>query len=193
MSRLLNDQELSELTPSELLGHRTPVPTQVVSSDEFYPPPQNEKQREVEGCLLAMADELGSRQGLDRRAFFRTAAGMAASFLAMNKVYGALFDASAAEASTPELANQRADGLKGQFIMDMHTHFLRDDTRLTRLNGNSRVCADSSMLQTLDRQRRIGHNSTSSSITPAFVMWATIRRKPWRNSSARDGSAGLPI
>jgi hypothetical protein len=37
---------------------------------------------------------------------------------------------SQAEAATPELANQRANSLKGQFIMDMHTHFLRDDTRL---------------------------------------------------------------
>jgi hypothetical protein len=28
------------------------------------------------------------------------------------------------------MANARAASLKGQFIMDMHTHFLRDDTRL---------------------------------------------------------------
>src|ERR1700679_3690062 len=86
MSRLLNDQELSELTPAELLEHRTPIPTQVVASDEFYPSPQNEKQREVEVRLLGMADEFGTRQGLDRRAFFRSAAGMATSFLAMNNV-----------------------------------------------------------------------------------------------------------
>jgi uncharacterized protein len=56
MSRLLNDQELSELTPAELLEHRTPIPTQVVASDEFYPAPQNETQREVEARLLGMAD-----------------------------------------------------------------------------------------------------------------------------------------
>ena len=37
---------------------------------------------------------------------------------------------SLAEAATPELANERAKALSGQFIMDMHTHFLRDDTRL---------------------------------------------------------------
>jgi hypothetical protein len=55
---------------------------------------------------------------------------MAASFVAMNQVFGPLFDASAAEASTPDLANQRADALSGQFIIDGHTHFLRDDTRL---------------------------------------------------------------
>jgi hypothetical protein len=65
--------------------HRTPIPTQVVSSDEYYPAPQNAKQREVEARLLAMADELGRRQGMDRRRFFQTAAGMAASFVAMNE------------------------------------------------------------------------------------------------------------
>ena len=37
---------------------------------------------------------------------------------------------SAAEAATPDLADARAKALADQFIMDMHTHFLRDDTRL---------------------------------------------------------------
>ena len=55
---------------------------------------------------------------------------MAASFVAMNQVFGPLFDASEAEAATPELANQRAAALSGQFVIDGHTHFLRDDTRL---------------------------------------------------------------
>jgi uncharacterized protein len=130
MTGFLSEHELAELTPAELLPHETPIPTQVVSSDEFAPDPQNEKQREVEARLLAMADALGPKHGLDRRGFFRTAAGMAASFLAMNEVYGSLFAATAAEAATPAMAQERADALKGQFIMDMHTHFLRDDTRL---------------------------------------------------------------
>ncbi len=131
MSGILTDEELAELVPSELVTHHTPIPTRVVSSDEFYPDPQNRRQQEVESRLLAMADELGSKQGMDRRRFFQTAAGMAASFVAMNQVYGPLFAASLDEAATPERAQERADGLKGQFIMDMHTHFLRDDTRLT--------------------------------------------------------------
>ncbi len=131
MTGLLSDQELAQLTPAELCPHRTPIPTQNVSSDEFYPAPQNEKQREVEARLLTMADELGSKRGLDRRRFFQTASGMAAAYLAMNEVYGGLFDVSKAEAATPDQAQARADGLKDQFIMDMHTHFLRDDTRLT--------------------------------------------------------------
>jgi len=128
---LLTEQELAQLTPSELFETRTPIPTQVVSSDEFYPAPQSEKQRAVEARLLGLADDLGSKQGMDRRRFFQTAAGMAASFVAMNEVYGAIFDAEPAEAATPELAQQRADELEGQMILDMHTHFLRDDTRVT--------------------------------------------------------------
>src|SRR5437016_5443858 len=117
--------------PSELCAYQTPIPTQIVSSDEFYPDPQNERQREVETRLLAMADELGGKQGLNRRKFFQSAAGMAASSVAMNEVYGPLFDVTRAEAATPAVAQERASALKDQFIMDMHTHFLRDDTRIT--------------------------------------------------------------
>ena len=131
MSSQLTEEELAALMPSELCAYKTPIPTQIVASDEFYPDPQNERQREVEQRLLAMADDLGGKQGLDRRKFFQSAAGMAASFVAMNEVYGVLFDATPAEAATPAMAQERADALKDQFIMDMHTHFLRDDTRIT--------------------------------------------------------------
>ena len=60
----LTEKEIPELKPSELLPHATPIPTQIVSSDEYTPPPQSEKQKEVEARLLAMADELGGKQGL---------------------------------------------------------------------------------------------------------------------------------
>src|SRR3984893_17847913 len=129
MSSQLTEKELGDLMPSELVQHETPIPTQIVSSDEFYPDPQNERQREVEARLLAMADDLGGKHGMDRRRFFQSAAGMAASFVAMNEVYGPLFDVSKAEAATPAMAQERATAFKDQFIMDMHTHFLRDDTR----------------------------------------------------------------
>jgi len=131
MSSQLTDEERASLMPSELCPYQTPIPTQIVSSDEFYPDPQNEDQRAVEKRLLAMADDLGTKQGLDRRRFFQSAAGMAASFVAMNEVYGSLFDVSKAEAATPAMAQERANALKDQMILDMHTHFLRDDTRLT--------------------------------------------------------------
>jgi uncharacterized protein len=130
MSGFLTPEELRKLKPAETLPFASPIPTQVVSSDEYYPQPQNEKQREVEVRVKALGTELAHKQGVSRRAFFTTAAGMAAAFLAMNEVYGNVFDVTAAEAATPELAQQRANSFQEQFVFDGHTHFLRDDTRL---------------------------------------------------------------
>jgi len=78
-----------------------------------------------------MGDALAKKRGLSRRAFFTTTAGMAAAFIAMNEVYGTFFDVSRAEAQDRDAADARAKALAGQFIMDTHTHFLRDDTRHT--------------------------------------------------------------
>ncbi|HEV8031484.1 MAG TPA: amidohydrolase family protein [Stellaceae bacterium] len=128
--KFLTDEDLTKLLPAETASFPSPVPTQIVSSEEYLPVPQTKPQREVEARLKAMSDELARRQGLSRRRFFQTAAGMAASFVAMNQVFGHLFDASVAEAATPDLANERAAGLSGQYVIDGHTHFLRDDTRL---------------------------------------------------------------
>ena len=127
---MLSDEERARLVPAELAANPMPVPTQVVSSDEFLPIPQTERQKKVEARMNALADEYGKKNGLPRRRFFQTAAGMATAFVAMNEVYGPLYGASPAEAKSVDLAQARADGLKDQFIMDVHTHFLRDDTRL---------------------------------------------------------------
>jgi predicted TIM-barrel fold metal-dependent hydrolase len=128
--KFLSEEQLRALLPAEEAAFPSPIPTQVVSSEEYFPPPQTAQQKEFEARLIASADALAARQGLSRRRFFQTAAGMAASFVAMNEVYGRLFEASPAEAATPELANLRAQALAGQFVMDTHTHYLRDDTKL---------------------------------------------------------------
>jgi len=64
---------------------------------------------------------------MDRRRFLASSAGMAAAFLAMNEVFGPLFDVSPAEAQTPGVATQRAGALSKQFVIDVQTHFVRDD------------------------------------------------------------------
>src|SRR5277367_5216021 len=128
--RVPTDELISGLLPAETASFPSPVPTQIVSSDEYPPVPQTAQQKEVEARLIEMSDRLARRQGLSRRRFFQTAAGMAASFVAMNQVFGRHFSASEAEAAMPDLANQLADANSGQFIIDGHTHFLRDDTRL---------------------------------------------------------------
>jgi uncharacterized protein len=128
--RLLSDDERRALEPAETAAFAGPVPTQIVSSDEYFPSPQSPEQRRVEVRVKALGDELGRKRGLSRRAFFRTAGGMAAAYVAMNEVFGRYFDASLAEAADRDLATERARGLAGQFVMDTHTHFLREDTRL---------------------------------------------------------------
>ena len=42
---MLSDEEHASLVPARLAGSPTPVPTQVVSSDEFLPIPQTERQK----------------------------------------------------------------------------------------------------------------------------------------------------
>ena len=127
----LSDDERARLSPAEDLPYRFPIPTQIVSSDEYFPEPQTARQKQVEDRLGEMGDRLAKRQGISRRRFFQTASGMAAAFVAMNQVYGKVFAVSEAEAATPEMADQRAASLRGQDVFDAHTHFLRDDTRLT--------------------------------------------------------------
>src|SRR5262245_43397324 len=108
-------------------GMRSPIPTRIVSSDEYQPPPQTAAQREVEARLQTLGATLARRHAMTRRRFFQTAAGMAAAYHVMNQVYGPLFEAPAAEAAAPDLAAERARGLAGQVIFDAHTHFVRDD------------------------------------------------------------------
>ena len=72
---LLTDEERARLSPAEIAAADTPIPVQIVSSDEFVPVPQTPKQREVEARLTVLAEQLARSQGLTRRQFFRTAAG----------------------------------------------------------------------------------------------------------------------
>jgi uncharacterized protein len=125
---MLSPEELEQVLPAEISIFPSPIPVQCVSSDEYMPCPQTDKQREFEARVKEYGAELARKQGISRRTFFKSAAGMAAAFVAMNDTYGPLFGVSRAEAATPEMADERAKALKSQFIMDMHTHFLRDDT-----------------------------------------------------------------
>ena len=97
-----------ELLPAETASFASPIPTQFVSSDEFMPLPQTPKQKQVEARVRELGSQLARHQGLSRRRFFQTAAGMAAAFVAMNDVYGPVFGVTPAEAQTPEMANERA-------------------------------------------------------------------------------------
>jgi len=93
-------------------GLRTeiPLPTRLVSNEEFPPLPQTAAQREVEHRILAEAGRLAPRLGLSRREFLRTSGGMATSLLAMNAVFGRFFDVLPVEAAEPAAAGDTRPG-----------------------------------------------------------------------------------
>src|SRR5512145_614022 len=135
MPHYLSRAELTRTAPAETAAFRSPVPTQVVSNGEYNPLPQTRQQQRVEARIKEMAEQLGPRHGVSRRRFLASAAGMAAAFLAMNEVYGPLFDVTPAEAQQPGAAAARASTLAKQFIFDVQTHFVRDDFKQEGLLG----------------------------------------------------------
>ncbi len=103
----------------EQLGRNLPIPTQVVSNEEYYPLPQTREQLAVEHHLVELAGRNARALGMDRRRFLRTACGMAAAFVAMNKVFGDFFVVDAVEMLEPAaFAEKKA----GYFIFDIQTH-----------------------------------------------------------------------
>ena len=83
-----------ELRPGMRRGisSAVPLPTRLVSNEEFPPIPQTPAQRRVEERILGEAARLAPRLGLSRREFLSRSGGMAASLLAMNAVFGHFFD-----------------------------------------------------------------------------------------------------
>jgi predicted TIM-barrel fold metal-dependent hydrolase len=108
---------------------------------------QPERQRELKARLFHLGNELAKKQGMTRRQFFRTPAGMAACFLSINETFGPIFQVNPAEAATPDLSTERSKALKDQFIMDADTYFLRDDTSINAFIGLRQAVANLSRNQ----------------------------------------------
>jgi predicted TIM-barrel fold metal-dependent hydrolase len=128
---MLTPEELAKLQGAETL-FPSPIPTQFVSSDEYMPSPQTAQQKEFEARIKDVGNRLAKKHNMTRRRFFKTAGGMAAAFAAMNQVHAKggqpFYAVEKNETTDLDVAQARADGLKNQFVMDMHTHFLRDGT-----------------------------------------------------------------
>jgi hypothetical protein len=89
------------------LDRHLPIPTQVVSNEEYFPLPQTRKQKAVEHHLLEIATCSAKNLGIDRREFLHSACGMAAAFTALNTVFGDFFRVDAAEMLEPAAAAER--------------------------------------------------------------------------------------
>jgi uncharacterized protein len=128
---MLTPEELEKLSGAETL-FPSPIPVQFVSSDEYMPSPQSAQQKEFEARIKETGAQLAKKHGVTRRKFLQSASGMAAAFAAMNEVHAKggqpIYEVQKGEATNLDVAQARADSLKNQFVMDMHTHFLREGT-----------------------------------------------------------------
>lgn len=101
----------------------SPIPTQVVSNEEFDPLPQTEDQKKVENRINELADSYAGKLGMSRRDYLRTTGGMAVAFMAMNDVFGNYFKVDRAEAA--EQAAYQELWPKKEFIFDVQLHHVK--------------------------------------------------------------------
>ena len=104
------------------LSTAVPLPTRLVSNEEFPPIPQTPAQRRVESRILAEAERLAPRLGLSRREFLSRSGGLAASLLAMNAVFGHFFDVLPVETADAAAFQERSG--PPFFIFDVQLHYV---------------------------------------------------------------------
>ncbi len=121
---LLTDEEIARCTRADVGAPRTPVPTQMVSNGEYPALPQTQNQKRVEARVNEMADGAARKLGVSRRAFLTGTGGMAASFLAMNEIYGPFFDVDPLSLLVPEAYAQSAPP-RDLFVFDDQLHMVR--------------------------------------------------------------------
>jgi hypothetical protein len=120
-----SDAQLERLAPADLADRvHSPIPTQMVSNGEYMPIGQTDKQREVEVRLMALSAEASQRLGMSRRRFLATSGGFAASFIAMNQVFGEFFDVRPIEMLVSE-AYAHGGPPRDLFVFDDQTHIIR--------------------------------------------------------------------
>ncbi|MGI9291604.1 MAG: amidohydrolase family protein, partial [Gammaproteobacteria bacterium] len=108
-------------------GNNSPVPTQIVSNEEFPPLPQTPDQKAVEHSVKELADKYAAKLGTSRREFLKTTGGMATGFLAMNAIHGCSFAVSEDEALD---SDAYAEGMpRDEFIFDAQTHHVKDSIK----------------------------------------------------------------
>src|SRR5262245_52461160 len=101
---------------------QSPIPNCISSNEEFYPPAQSAKEREVEDRLRELADKNAKKLGLSRRDFLHTSCGMAAALICFNEVFGKTYEVDPIEALEPAASTEKWP--KQEFIFDNQTHHI---------------------------------------------------------------------
>ena len=174
-------------------GFRTevPLPTRLVSNEEFPPLSQTPAQQAVEHRILADAQRLAPRLGLSRRRFLRTTGGMATSLLAMNAVFGRFFDVLPVEAADPAAFQERTG--PPVFIFDVQLHYVGagydpHDEEAARKGAVSKP----GLLGLRKSARRLNPKLAADRGTMADLSWANMVKEVFLDSETAIGLISTP-
>ena len=120
----LSDAQLARCAPAETEPFQSPIPTRMVSNGEYLPYPQTQKQKHVEVRTKELADMASKKLGVSRRKFLASTGGLAAAFLAMNEVFGRMFNVRPLEMFEAE-AFAETGPPADLFVFDDQTHMVR--------------------------------------------------------------------
>jgi predicted TIM-barrel fold metal-dependent hydrolase len=126
---LLDDEQVAQCArANEADPFHSPIPTRMVSNGEYMPIAQTEKQKQVEARIQELTESASKKLGVDRRAFLASTGGVAAAFLAMNEVFGRLFDISPIEMFEPA-AYAQSGAPRDLFVFDDQLHLVRGSNK----------------------------------------------------------------
>ena len=169
----------------------TPIPTRLVSNEEFQPLPQSRAQRQVEERILADAARLAPRLGLSRRDFLRTSGGVATSLLAMNAVFGRFWDVRPVEAADPAAFKERSGD--PYFIFDVQLHYVGAGYDPQNEEASRRGAVSKGALLGLRRgSRRLNPKLASDRGTMADLAWANMVKEVFLDSETAIGLISTP-
>jgi uncharacterized protein len=174
-------------------GYRSeiPLPTRLVSNEEFPPLPQTPAQRAVEERILAEAGRLAPRLGLSRRDFLRRSSGIATSLLAMNAVFGRFFDVLPVEAADPGAFKERTGD--PFFIFDVQLHYVGAGYDPGNKEGERKGAVSKQALLGLRRQsRRLNPKLAADRGTLADLSWENMVKEVFLDSETAIGLISTP-
>lgn len=176
---------------SKGLQTEVPLPTRLVSNEEFPPLPQTPAQHEVEQRILFAAGRLAPRLGLSRREFLRTSGGMATAFLAMNSVFGRFFEVSEAEAAEPAARVARAGN--APFIFDVQLHYVGASYDPTDAEAARKGAVSKGGLRNLrSGSKKMNPALASDSGSMADLSWQNFIKEVFFDSETSIGLISTP-
>ena len=168
-----------------------PLPTRLVSNEEFPPQPQTAAQKEVEDRILAEAGRLAPQLGFSRRDFLRRSGGIATSLLAMNAVFGRFFDVLTVEAADPAAFRERTG--EPFFIFDVQVHYVGAGYDPDNAEAGRKGAVTKQALLGLRQQaRRMNPQLASDRGTLTDLSWETFVKEVFLDSETAIGLISTP-